>query len=126
MVRVSKIYYLIHNGDDEPRLYGIHLILDSAKALFDRLIQDDRMNTHITLTACSMSEHGIVIDRKLMFSFHREMGFTVDHSVMSIIKVDESALDLRLKAPQDGSEAKPLADDDILSLSIDEYFNPVQ
>jgi hypothetical protein len=126
MVRVSKIYYLIHNGDDEPRLYGIHLILDSAKALFDRLTQDDRMNAHITLTACSMSEHGIVIDRKLMFSFHREMGFTVDHSVMSIIKVDESALDLKLKAPQDGSEAKPLADDDILSLSIDEYFNPVQ
>lgn len=126
MVRVSKIYYLIHNGDDEPRLYGIHLILDSAKALFDRLTQDDRMNAHITLTACSMSEHGIVIDRKLMFSFHREMGFTVDHSVMSIIKVDESALELTLKAPQDGSEAKPLADDDILSLSIDEYFNPVQ
>jgi hypothetical protein len=125
-MRVSKIYYLIHHGDDEPRLYGIHLIQDSAKALFDRITQDDRMNKHLTMSACSVSEHGILIDRKLLFSFHREMGFTVDHSVMSIIKVDESALNLTLKLPDDCKDAKPLEDNDILSLSIDEYFNPVQ
>ena len=125
-MRVSKIYYLIHHGDDEPRLYGIHLILDSAKALFEKITEDDRMNKHLTMTACSISEHGILIDRKLLFSFHREMGFTVDHSVMSIIKVDESALNLTLKLPDDCKDAKSLEDSDILSLSIDEYFNPVQ
>jgi hypothetical protein len=125
-MRVSKIYYLIHHGDEEPRLYGIHLILDSAKALFDRIAQDNRMNAHLTMSACSVSEHGILIDRRLLFSFHREMGFTVDHSVMSIIKVDESALNLTLKLPDDCKDAKPLEDNDILSLSIDEYFNPVQ
>lgn len=126
MVRISKIYYIIHNGDEEPRMYAIHLIQDSAKALFDRLTEDDRMNKHLTMTACSVSEHGILIDRKLLFSFHVEMGFIVDHSVMSIIKVDESALDLTLKLPEDCKDATPLEDNDILSLSIDEYFNPVQ
>ncbi len=102
------------------------MILDSAKALFDRITQDERMNAHITLSSCSVSEHGIVIDRKLLFSFHREMGFTVDHSIMSILKVDDSALELKLKVPQDVDDAKPLTESDILSLSIDEYFNPVQ
>lgn len=125
-MRVSKIYYLIHHGDDEPRLYGIHLILDSAKALFDRISQDERMNAHLTMSACSVSEHGILIDRRLLFSFHREMGFTVDHSIMSIIKVDESALNLTLKLPDDCKDAKSLEDNDILSLNIDEYFNSVQ
>jgi hypothetical protein len=45
---------------------------------------------------------------------------------MSILKVDDSALELKLKVPQDVDDAKPLTESDILSLSIDEYFNPVQ
>jgi hypothetical protein len=126
MVRVSKVYYLIYSGDEEPRLYGIHVILDSAKALFDKLIEDERLNAHLTLSSCSISEHGLVVGRTMLFSFHREMGFTVDHSVMSIVKVDESALDLKLHLPDDCKDARPLEDNDILSLSIDEYFNPIQ
>lgn len=124
MVRVAKVYYMIHYGDEEARLYAIHMILDSAKALFDRLRTDNHMNKHITLTSVSVSEHGIVIDRKMLYSFHREMGIVIDHSVMAMMKVDDSVIEQLLELPEDGKPT--LSESTILSLSIDEDLRALQ
>ncbi len=124
MVRVAKVYYMIHYGDEEARLYGIHMILDSAKALFERLREDNRMNKHITLTSYSMSEHGIVIERKMLYSFHREMGIVIDHSVMSMMKVDDAAVEQLLSLQEDGRPQ--LSESTILSLSLDEDLRSIQ
>lgn len=124
MVRVAKVYYMIHYGDEEARLYAIHMILDSARALFDRLREDKHMNKHITLTSVHVSEHGIVIDRKMLYSFHRDMGIVIDHSATSMMKVDDNVVEQLLALQEDG---KPqLSDSTILSLSInDEDQRPI-
>lgn len=102
MVRVAKVYYMIHYGEEEAKLFAIHMILDSAKALFDRLTTDRAMNAHITLSACNTSEHGIVIGRKLLFSFHRETGLTIDHAA---VKVDDVLDEVRLQLPDDDADS---------------------
>ncbi len=80
MSRPHKVYYMIHQGEEVSSLYAIYLILDSARALFDKLTENEKLNGHLTLSAFSVNQHGVITEKKLLFSYKRKMGFTVDLS----------------------------------------------
>jgi hypothetical protein len=103
-------YYMIRSSEKDSLIIAIHQVLDSAMAVFDKIIRKTKYSGYLELVRIHTDDYGMTLSERTIHSYHSESGFIVCHQMVDgvlVITTPKTSPSLSIRTPTSTSSLSP-------------------
>lgn len=92
-------YYIIRNADKENHISAIHQVLDSAVAVFDKMVTKSNFTGYLEIVRISTDTQGMTIGEFTIQSYSSKSGMIISHQIVDGVLHVQNSPSLSIRVP---------------------------